>query len=113
MRATPFITPTITSAVNQFSRRLHALLTPLILVVAFLPQTLLGSEELPTNTPVDDAASTSDNARLPLKELQLFALIFDQIRSSYVEEVDDKTLLENPIIGLLGDLDPPSTFLTK
>ena len=113
MRATPFITPTITSAVNQFSRRLHALLTPLILLVAFLPQTLLGSEELPTNTPVDDAASTSDNARLPLKELQLFALIFDQIRSSYVEEVDDKTLLENSIIGLLGELDPHSTFLTK
>ncbi|MBV1930149.1 MAG: S41 family peptidase [Porticoccaceae bacterium] len=51
------------------------------------------------------------SARLPLAELQLFAQVFEQIRSSYVEEIDDKTLLENAIIGLLAELDPHSSFL--
>ena len=52
-----------------------------------------------------------DSARLPLAELQLFAQVFEQIRSSYVEEIDDKTLLENAIVGLLAELDPHSAFL--
>jgi carboxyl-terminal processing protease len=52
-------------------------------------------------------------ARLPLDELQLFAQIFDQVRSAYVEEIDDRTLLEKAITGLLGELDPHSAFLQK
>lgn len=55
--------------------------------------------------------AVADTARMPLDELQLFAQIFEQIRTSYVEEVDDKTLLENAITGLLGELDPHSAFL--
>lgn len=52
-------------------------------------------------------------ARLPLAELQLFAQVFEQIKSSYVEEIDDKTLLENAIVGLLAQLDPHSAFLKE
>ena len=51
------------------------------------------------------------SARLPLAELQLFAQVFEQIRSAYVEKIDDKTLLENAIVGLLAELDPHSSFL--
>ncbi len=54
-----------------------------------------------------------DDARLPLEELQLFVQVFDQIRSSYVEEIDDKALFEKTIIGLLGELDPHSAFLKE
>lgn len=53
------------------------------------------------------------DARLPLEDLQLFVQIFDQIRSAYVEEVDDKTLFENAIKGLLGGLDPHSSYLDE
>jgi carboxyl-terminal processing protease len=50
-------------------------------------------------------------SRLPLEELRAFAEIFERIRSSYVETVDDKTLLENAIHGMLNGLDPHSSYL--
>ena len=50
-------------------------------------------------------------SRLPLEELRTFAEIFERIRSSYVEQVDDKTLLENAIHGMLGGLDPHSSYM--
>lgn len=48
---------------------------------------------------------------LPLEELRAFTDIFDHIRRNYVEEVDDKTLLENAIRGMLTGLDPHSAYL--
>lgn len=52
-----------------------------------------------------------DEGRLPLDELRTFADVFKQIKQSYVEPVDDKTLLENAIRGMLSGLDPHSTYL--
>lgn len=51
-------------------------------------------------------------AKLPLNELRTFADAFNQIRISYIEEIDDKTLLENAIRGMLAGLDPHSTYLS-
>ncbi len=51
--------------------------------------------------------------KLPLDELRAFADVFNHIRLSYVEEVDDKTLLENAIRGMLNGLDPHSSYLDK
>lgn len=65
------------------------------------------------STPLLSADDSSQEARLPLEELQLFAQVFEQIRASYVEEVDDRTLIENAIVGLLGELDPHSAFLKE
>lgn len=48
---------------------------------------------------------------LPLQALRNFADVFNQIRQSYVEEVDDETLLENAIRGMLSGLDPHSDYL--
>jgi carboxyl-terminal processing protease len=48
---------------------------------------------------------------LPLLELRIFADVFNQIRTSYVEQVDDRTLLENAIKGMLNGLDPHSAYL--
>jgi len=56
-------------------------------------------------------APEGDGGKLPLDELRTFADVFNQIRQSYVEEVDDKTLLENAIRGMLSGLDPHSTYL--
>lgn len=48
---------------------------------------------------------------LPLEELRTFTEVLDRIKASYVEPVDDKTLLENAIKGMLGNLDPHSAYL--
>jgi len=55
---------------------------------------------------------TATSSGLPLNELRNFSDIFARIKSDYVEEVDDKTLLENAIRGMLTGLDPHSTYLT-
>ncbi len=60
------------------------------------------------------AAHAKDNpaeGQLPLEELRLFADVFNQIRNSYVDEVNDRELLENAIRGLLEGLDPHSAYL--
>lgn len=49
--------------------------------------------------------------QLPLQDLRNFTEIFDRIRSSYVEPVDDKTLLQYAIDGMLTNLDPHSDYL--
>jgi len=48
---------------------------------------------------------------LPLEELRAFSEIFGRIKNNYVEEVDDKELLQNAIRGMLSGLDPHSTYL--
>ncbi len=50
---------------------------------------------------------------LPLDELRTFTEIFDRIKKAYVEDVDDKTLLDNAIQGMLEGLDPHSAYLNK
>ncbi len=55
--------------------------------------------------------ATDESAELPLEELQTFTNVFGQIRSKYVEEIDDKTLLRNAIRGMLDGLDPHSVYL--
>ena len=52
-----------------------------------------------------------ESVGLPLNELRNFSDIFARIKSDYVEDVDDKTLLENAIRGMLTGLDPHSTYL--
>ena len=57
------------------------------------------------------AAAASAKAPLPLEELRTFAEVMDRIKAAYVEPVDDKTLLENAIKGMLSNLDPHSAYL--
>lgn len=52
-----------------------------------------------------------ESVGLPLNELRNFSDIFARIKSDYVEEVEDKTLLEYAIRGMLSGLDPHSTYL--
>ena len=50
---------------------------------------------------------------LPLEEVRMFTEALERIRVSYVEEVDDKTLLENAIRGMLSGLDPHSAYVVE
>jgi len=45
------------------------------------------------------------------EDLQTFAEVFRTIKSEYVDQVDDKSLLQNAIHGMLDGLDPYSAFL--
>ncbi len=54
---------------------------------------------------------TEESVTLPLNELRNFSDIFTRIKTDYVEDVDDKTLLEHAIRGMLSGLDPHSTYL--
>jgi carboxyl-terminal processing protease len=57
-----------------------------------------------------DAAST--DAAETYKELVLFGDVFDKVRSGYVDEVSDDTLIERAINGMLTSLDPHSNYLS-
>lgn len=46
-------------------------------------------------------------------QLNLFADVFERIRSQYVKEVDDEELIEAAINGMLTSLDPHSTYLNS
>ena len=45
------------------------------------------------------------------RQLGLFGDIFQRVRESYVDEIDDGELIEAAITGMLTSLDPHSTFL--
>lgn len=72
------------------------------------PATVDSTDE--TQTASADASS-DENSRLAVKELRAFVNAFSTIRNAYVEEVDDKTLLEYAIKGMLSELDPHSNYL--
>ncbi|MBT4838748.1 MAG: S41 family peptidase [Methylococcales bacterium] len=48
---------------------------------------------------------------LPLDDLRAFSEAFTRIKNDYVEQVEDKVLLENAIRGMLSGLDPHSSYL--
>lgn len=48
---------------------------------------------------------------LPLDELRLFTEVFQRIKTAYVEPVDDATLLEDALRGMISGLDPHSAYL--
>ena len=48
---------------------------------------------------------------LPLNDLRTFAEVLERIKTAYVEPIDDKTLFENAIKGMLSNLDPHSSYL--
>jgi len=48
---------------------------------------------------------------LPLETVRTLSEVFDKIKHNYVEDVEDKALLDNAIRGMLSGLDPHSTYL--
>jgi carboxyl-terminal processing protease len=45
------------------------------------------------------------------KQLSIFGDVFERVRANYVEEPEDKELIENAINGMLTSLDPHSSYL--
>lgn len=90
--------------------------TPLVLALTFSTAGSAWAQQIqqPPQTlapPPAEVPSTPAKAPLPLEELRTFAEVLDRIKAAYVEPVDDKTLLENAIKGMLDNLDPHSAYL--
>jgi len=85
---------------------------PRLLALSFLLLCSVSLAYADGTAPVEGEAQVAPS-RLPLEQLRAFSEIFERIRTSYVEDVDDKTLLENAIHGMLGGLDPHSSYLGK
>ncbi len=93
---------------DTFSHNLWILLALLLPLLAMTGQPAFadaGESELARQQ------QSPDKGLLPLNELRTFADVFDRIKQAYVEEVDDSTLLENAIKGMLSELDPHSAYL--
>ncbi|MCP5146437.1 MAG: S41 family peptidase [Gammaproteobacteria bacterium] len=57
-------------------------------------------------------AADDDPTSIPLEQIRVFTEVLHLIKRDYVEPVDDKTLLENAIRGMLSGLDPHSAYLS-
>jgi len=57
--------------------------------------------------------SLAAHQSIPLEDIRSLSEVFGKIKQNYVEEIDDKELLENAIRGLLSGLDPHSAYLDK
>ena len=66
-----------------------------------------------TSVLADRAAMTGTTTSLPLEELRALSEVFGKVKADYVEEVDDRTLLEGAIRGMLTGLDPHSAYLNQ
>jgi carboxyl-terminal processing protease len=58
----------------------------------------------------DSKSSAGDKSEL-YQQLNLFGDVLERIRRDYVEPVDEKTLMENAINGMLASLDPHSSYM--
>ncbi len=72
---------------------------------------LIGASVSLTSGVLADKTKPSDT--VPVKDLQTFVEILNRVKSDYVESVEDKTLLENAVRGMLSGLDPHSSYLDK
>ena len=90
-------TPTPVSRKALLALGLVLSLSSLPLFAQLAPATETAGEQLP----------------LPLDEVRIFTEVLNRIRSAYVEPIDDRTLLENAIKGMLAGIDPHSTYLAS
>ncbi len=73
------------------------------------------SDAPPEVTGVDSTNNISSDSRvrpLPIEEVRLFAEALEAIRTAYVSDIDDRTLIDYAIRGMLAGLDPHSAYLS-
>lgn len=62
--------------------------------------------------PTPSAPGAAPEGSYAIESLRVFVETLDRIRSHYVEPIDDETLLEDAIEGMVQRLDPHSSYLT-
>jgi carboxyl-terminal processing protease len=71
------------------------------------PRALAGALALVPVTTSSLAAADSAN----YQELETFMSVYERVKSQYVDQVDDHTLIKGAIDGMLASLDPHSSFV--
>ncbi|MGH8397826.1 MAG: S41 family peptidase, partial [Gammaproteobacteria bacterium] len=91
----------------RFSKSVAAgIVAGLILTICVMHS---GFAKSPAATP----AQKQTPAPLPWQQVQLLADVMQLVKQDYVQPVDDTTLINNAIRGMLAGLDPHSAFLDK
>ncbi len=62
---------------------------------------------------VPAAAIAAESDEETFRQLELFGDIFERVRAQYVDEAEDKDLIEAAINGMLHSLDPHSSYLNE
>ena len=75
------------------------------LVAAYTPLAVGPAEAQQNQTPNRNSET--------YRQLNLFGDVFERVRADYVEQTDDKELIENAINGMLSALDPHSNYLNE
>jgi carboxyl-terminal processing protease len=98
----------------RFPRRC---LLALLLVAPLLHAQSAPDTGVDTTTESDAPAKASSSAaasdQVDLDDVRNFAHVYQIIRQAYVEKVDNKTLMNDAIKGMLSGLDPHSAYLDK
>lgn len=68
---------------------------------------------LKTYADTSTANTTPDRPALSIEDIRTFTTVFNMVKQAYVEPVDDKTLIQAAIHGLLAGLDPHSEYLDR
>ena len=78
------------------------------LMLISMPVVVLGANKNKKEEPVVHLTDEEIYA-----ELKKFALVFETARDNFVEEADEKKMLEAAMNAMLGELDPHSSYLNK
>lgn len=83
-------------------------------VVAFVPSAAFAQDAGADKAKVEKPKRTqAEQDEETYRQLNLFGDVFEQVRAKYVDEVEDKVLIENAINGMLTALDPHSNYLNE
>jgi len=94
----------------------------LLLLTFLLPAAPLAAQETvparedaqaPVPASDDPDAADASASKVPLAEIRRYVAVYKAIKDAYVDPVDDRTLMQAAIRGLLLDLDPHSAYLDK
>lgn len=84
----------------------------IVMVIGFTWGVMLGTMSPAFATP-PAAPAAQPQAPLPWQQVQLLADVMQLVKEDYVQPLDDKTLINDAIRGMLAGLDPHSAFLDK
>jgi carboxyl-terminal processing protease len=65
------------------------------------------------SAPAKASSSAASSDQIDMDDVRNFAHVYQIIRQAYVEKVDNKTLMNDAIKGMLAGLDPHSAYLDK
>lgn len=84
---------------------------PIKLLITYVCLIMASSTAISANT--SNVAHSPTTEQLPLVDLDRFTTVIEHIKNYYVKNIEDSTLFENAIRGMLAGLDPHSAYLDQ